>query len=239
MARKSDIREKAGEISRRLIKHYGRYEEVEGGQTLHAIRDSSPFDVLIATILSQNTSDINSHRAFASLYSKYDTPEKLAKAPETEIAELIRIGGLYEQKAKLIKAVAQLVIDEYGGDLNFVCDADPEAAREELMSIKGVGPKTADCVLLFSCGRDVIPVDTHVFRVSKRLGLVPESASHEETHRILMDVVPEGERGSVHVDLVRFGRDICKAQHPQHDKCFLIDLCDYARAVGAYPPRKK
>ncbi len=228
MVRKSDIPEKAAEISRRLIEHYGRYEE----------RDGSPFDVLIATILSQNTTDKNSHRAFASLYSKYDTPEKLAKAPEKEIADLIRIGGLYEQKAKLIKQIAQLVLDEYDGTLDFVCDADPEAARKELLSIKGVGPKTADCVLLFSCGRDVIPVDTHVFRITKRLGIVPEAASHEEVHRLLMDEVPAGERGSVHVDLIRFGREICKAQNPQHDKCFLIDLCDYARAVGAYPLKK-
>ncbi len=169
MVKTSAQKKKTGEIARRLIEHYGRYEA----------RDGSPFDVLIATILSQNTTDKNSHRAFASLYSKYDTPVKLAKAPEKEIAELIRIGGLHEQKAKLIKTVAQLVIDEYGGTLDFVCDADPEAARKELLSIKGIGPKTADCVLLFSCGRDVIPVDTHVFRITKRLGIVPESASHE------------------------------------------------------------
>ncbi|HEY3274419.1 MAG TPA: endonuclease III [Methanocella sp.] len=227
MARKNDVHEKAAEISQRLIEYYGSYKEREG----------SPFDVLIATILSQNTTDRNSHRAFANLYTKYDTPVKLAKAPEKEIAELIRIGGLHEQKAKLIKQVAQLVIDEYGGDLNFVCDADPEAARKELLTIKGVGPKTADCVLLFSCNRDVIPVDTHVFRITKRLGIVPEMADHEATHRILMEKIPEGERGSVHVDLIRFGREICKAQNPQHDKCFLIDLCDYARAVGAYPKK--
>lgn len=227
MVKTSAQKKKTGEIARRLIVHYGRYEA----------RDGSPFDVLIATILSQNTTDKNSHRAFASLYSKYDTPVKLAKAPEKEIAELIKIGGLHEQKAKLIRQVAQLVIDEYGGDLNFVCDADPEAARKELLTIKGVGPKTADCVLLFSCGRDVIPVDTHVFRITKRLGIVPESASYEEVHRLLTDLVPAGERGSVHVDLIRFGREICKAQNPQHDKCFLIDLCDYARAVGAYPKK--
>ncbi|OPY30943.1 MAG: G/T mismatches repair enzyme [Methanocella sp. PtaU1.Bin125] len=227
MVKKTDIREKASEISRRLIAHYGRYEE----------RDGSPFDVLIATILSQNTTDKNSHRAFASLYARFDTPEKLAAAPEEEIAELIKIGGLYEQKAKLIKQVAKLVLDEYGGTLDFVCDADPGAARKELLTIKGVGPKTADCVLLFSCGRDVIPVDTHVYRISQRLGLVPEGANHEVTHRVLMDVVPAGDRGSVHVALVRFGRDTCKAQNPQHDKCFLIDQCDYACAIGAYPKK--
>ena len=216
MARKSDVSEKAAEVSRRLIKRYGRYRE----------RDGSPFDVLIATILSQNTTDRNSARALANLYGRYDTPEKLASAPEEEIAGLIRVGGLHERKAKMIKRVAQLVIDEYGGNLDFVCEADPEAARKELLSIKGVGPKTADCVLLFSCGRDVIPVDTHVFRITKRLGIAPENANHEAVHRILMEEVPAGEKGSVHVDLVRFGREICKAQNPKHDACFLIDLCD-------------
>jgi endonuclease III len=225
MGSKHAADEKTAEISRRLIAHYGRYDESRG----------NPFDVLVATILSQNTTDRNSHRAFASLYEVYNTPEQLASAPEEKIAELIRIGGLYEQKAKLIKNIARLVIDEYGGNLDFVCETEPEVARKELLSIKGVGPKTADCVLLFSCDRDVIPVDTHVFRITKRLGIVPEKADHEAVHRILMEKVPEGMRGSVHVALIKFGRETCKAQNPQHDKCFLIDLCDYARQVGAYP----
>jgi endonuclease III len=94
-------------------------------------------------------------------------------------------------------------------------------------------------VLLFSCGKDVIPVDTHVFRVTKRLGIVPEGASPEEAHRILMETVPAGKKGSVHVDLIRFGRGICKAQNPRHDQCFLIDVCDFARRMGIYPPAKK
>ena len=214
--------EKTAEISRRLIEHYGRYDETRG----------NPFDVLVATILSQNTTDRNSHRAFASLYEAYDSPEKLAIAPEEKIADLIRIGGLQEQKARLIKEVARLVVEEYGGSLDFVCEADPEAARKELLSIRGVGPKTADCVLLFSCGRDVIPVDTHVFRITKRLGIVPEKADHEAAREILMEKVPAGERGSVHVALIRFGKEICTARNPGHDQCFLIDLCDYARQLG-------
>ena len=217
----------AAEISRRLIAHYGPYDEIRG----------NPFDVLIATILSQNTSDRNSSRAFESLYKVYDSPTKLAKASEAEIAQLIKIGGLHEQKAKIIRNVAQLVIDDYGGALNFVCETDPETARKKLLTIIGVGPKTADCVLLFSCRRDVIPVDTHVFRVTRRLGIVPEKANHEEAHHILMEQVPAGQRGSVHVALVQFGRDICKAQNPKHESCFLIDLCDHARQIKAYPKK--
>jgi len=202
-------------------------------------RKGSPFAVLVNTILSQNTTDRNSSVAFERLFSAYDTPKKLADAPEEKIAGLIRIGGLYDIKAKRIKKISQLVLDEYGGDIDFVCEAGPEAARKELLSIEGVGPKTADCVLLFSCGRDVIPVDTHVFRITKRLGIVPESANPEATHRILMEEVPAGKRGSVHVDLIRFGREICRAQSPKHDQCFLIDVCDYARRMGIYPPKEK
>jgi endonuclease-3 len=195
--------------------------------------------VLINTILSQNTTDRNSSVAFERLFSIYDTPEKLADAPEEKIADLIRIGGLYDIKAKRIKRISRLILDEYGGNIDFVCEADPGAARKELLGIEGIGPKTADCVLLFSCGDDVIPVDTHVFRVTKRLGIVPEKASHEEARRILMENVPAGKRGSVHVGLIKLGREICKAPNPQHDKCFLIDVCDYARKAGAYPPKKK
>ena len=219
-----DKRKKAEEITRRLVDHYGEYNETRG----------NPFDVLIATILSQNTTDRNSTKAFESLYSVYDTPEKLANAPESEIAELIKYGGLHTIKAKRIKEIAQKVVDEYGGNLDFIYEADPEAARKEMMTIEGVGPKTADCVLLFSCKRDVIPVDTHVFRVSKRLGLVPENADHETAHRILTDLIQEGMRA-----LVLFGRQICKAQNPKHDQCYLIDLCDYARELGIYPPKKE
>jgi endonuclease-3 len=226
---KDDIIVKTVEISKRLVKSYGIYKNIRG----------TPFAVLINTILSQNTTDRNSSVAFERLFSVYDTPEKLANAPEDKIAELIRIGGLYTIKAKRIKEISRLILDEYGGNIDFVCEASPEAARKELLSIEGVGPKTADCVLLFSCGRDIIPVDTHVYRVTKRLGIVPEKADHEAAHRILMENVPAGMRGSVHVDLIRLGREICKAQNPQHDKCFLIDVCDFARSVGAYPPKKK
>lgn len=222
------IKDKTAEISKRLISHYGVYKDRKG----------DPFAVLINTILSQNTTDKNSSIAFGSLFKVYKTPGQLANAPEEEIAELIKYGGLNRIKAKRIKEISQLILDEYGGNIDFVCESEPEAARKELLSIEGVGPKTADCVLLFSCQRDVIPVDTHVFRVTKRLGIVPQGANHEEVHRMLMENVPEGKRGSTHVDLILFGREICKAQNPAHDRCFLIDLCDHARMIGVYPPKE-
>jgi endonuclease III len=224
-----DIKQKTAEISKRLVEHYGVYSERKG----------KPFDVLINTILSQNTTDRNSSIAFETLFKVYNTPEQLANAPEDEIAELIKYGGLNKIKAKRIKDISRLILEEYGGNIDFVCEIDPEAARKEMLSIEGVGPKTADCVLLFSCKQDVIPVDTHVFRITKRLGIVPQGANHEEVHRILTENVPAGQRGSVHVALIKFGREICKAQNPQHDHCFLIDLCDHARMVGAYPQKNK
>lgn len=219
-----DNKEKAAEISRRLIEHYGTYDRPRG----------KPFDVLINTILSQNTNDRNSGIAFESLYKVYHTPKQLANAPEEEISELIKYGGLNRIKAKRIRDISKLIVEEYGGDIDFVCSIDPEVARKTLLSIDGVGPKTADCVLLFACRQDVIPVDTHVFRVTKRLGIVPQSADHEKVHRVLMEIVPSGKKGSVHVDLIRLGREICKAQNPKHSQCFLVDICDYARSMGAY-----
>ncbi len=224
-----DLKNKTADISRRLIKSYGIYKNHRG----------TPFAVLINTILSQNTTDRNSSVAFERLFSVYDTPEELANASEEKIAELIRIGGLYTIKARRIKNISRLILEEYGGNIDFVCEANANAARKVLLGIEGVGPKTADCVLLFSCGRDVIPVDTHVFRVTKRLGIVPENADHEAVHRILMENVPTGKKGSVHVDLIRFGREICTAQSPRHDRCFLIDVCDYARRMGIYPLKNK
>lgn len=222
-----DNEEKTAEISKRLIDHYGTYDGRKG----------KPFDVLINTVLSQNTNDRNSGIAFESLYKVYRMPKQLADAPEEEIAELIKYGGLNHIKAKRIKDISKLIVEEYGGNIDFVCSIDPEVARKTLLSIEGVGPKTADCVLLFACRQDVIPVDTHVFRVTKRLGIVPQDADHEKVHRVLMEKVPAGKKGSVHVDLIRLGREICKAQNPKHDQCFLVDICDYARSVGAYPPK--
>lgn len=221
-----DIKEKTAEISKRLIEHYGIYHGRKG----------KPFDVLINTVLSQNTNDRNSGIAFESLYKVYHTPKQLANAPESEISELIKYGGLNRIKAKRIKDISKLIVEEYGGDIDFVCSIDPEVARKTLLSIEGVGPKTADCVLLFACRQDVIPVDTHVFRVTKRLGIVPQNADHEKVHQVLMENVPTGKKGSVHVDLIRLGREICKAQNPKHSQCFLVDICDYARSVGAYTP---
>jgi endonuclease III len=223
-----DLTKKGGEITRRLIGHYGTFKGRKG----------TPFAVLINTILSQNTNDKNSDVAFERLFLVYDTPEKLANAPEEKIKSLIKIGGLYEIKAKRIKDISRLIMDEYGGNIDFVCEADPEAARKELLGIKGVGPKTADCVLIFACGRDLIPVDTHIFRISKRLGIAPQDADHERVRQSLMDIVPAGKRGSFHVDMIRFGREICKAQNPKHDQCFLIDVCDYAQNTGIYPLKK-
>lgn len=195
-------------------------------------RRGSPFAVLIGTVLSQNTTDSNSSVAFDRLFAVYDTAEKLASAPEENIAGLIRIGGLHTVKAKRIREISRLILDEYGGDIGFVCSGNPEESRKMLLGIGGVGPKTADCVLLFACGADVIPVDTHVFRIAKRLGIAPGSADHEGVRRALMEGVPPGMRGSVHVGLIRLGREVCTARSPKHGQCPLADVCEFARKAG-------
>ncbi|WP_287583866.1 endonuclease III [Candidatus Borrarchaeum sp.] len=209
----------AKEIAERLIKEYGqnRKESLE------------PFDELIRTILSQNTSDVNSERSYKQLAEKFSTVKALATASLNEIEEAIKIGGLYRQKAKRIKSIAQLVLEKYIS-LSFLKDMNTDEVRKFLNNIDGVGAKTADCVLLFSLKRPVIPVDTHVWRVSKRLGLVKDKKSKKVTRemagRVLEKLIESDLRYDFHVDLILHGRKICKAQIPLCKKCILEDLCE-------------
>ncbi len=191
-----------------------------------------PMDLLVMTILSQNTSDANSLRAFSSLKSAYINYEEILAAKEKEIAGTIRTGGLAEIKAKRIKDSLLKIKQDAGAiDLSFLAGMDKDKAREYLLSFPGIGPKTASVVLLFAFGFPVMPVDTHVFRVSKRLGLVPEKISIEKAQRILEEIVPVNKYLSLHLNLIRHGRLICRARSPRHEECALRSLCDcYLRA---------
>ncbi len=187
-----------------------------------------PIDLLVETILSQNTSDVNSLRAFGRLKSAYPDHEALLSAPEFEISRHIRIGGLPEIKAQRIKVALQRIKNDAGSiDLRFLKNMDKDAAREYLLSIPGIGPKTAAVVLLFAFGIPVMPVDTHVYRVSQRLGLVPENISVEKTQRILEEITPPDKYLSLHLNMIRHGRQVCKARDPKHDMCSLRAICDY------------
>jgi len=187
-----------------------------------------PLDMLIATILSQNTNDKNSHRAYTLLRARYPRWEQVAKAPLRTLIATIRVGGMANQKAARIKETLGAIKDRYGGyDLESLRRKSSDRVIDELTGLKGVGVKTAACVLLFSFGRDVFPVDTHVHRLCTRLGLAPESKTPEQTFEMMKDLVPKGKGYSFHTNLIRFGRRACRSNNPACDACPLYALCVY------------
>lgn len=192
-------------------------------------RSVDPLDELILTVLSQHTSDLNAERAFAQLREGLPTWKSVVEARTTTVADAIRIGGLANSKAPRIQAILREVREREGRfDLSALRAMSDAEARVYLTSLPGVGPKTAAVVLSFALGRDAIPVDTHVHRVSKRLGLVPSNTTAEKADRLLHELVPDGLRTPLHVALIRLGREICKAPVPRCRECPLKDLCPTA-----------
>jgi len=188
-------------------------------------RRSSPLDTLIATLLSQNTNDQNSYRAWLSLRKRFPSWEKVASASWQALASSIKVGGLKNQKAQRIKKILRSIYRETGKyDLGFLNDRSNDEVMEYLLSMKGVGKKTAACVLVFSLGRDVFPVDTHIHRICNRLGLV-RTNSADRTFDAMKDLVLKGGAYSFHVNLIRFGRETCKANKPLCGTCPLFDEC--------------
>ena len=203
------------------------------------------FECLVRTVLSQNTSDKASQPAHDALMERYDAPDAdlavaLAGADPAELADTIRPAGLYNQKADVLISVADRVLAEYGSAPEFdafVKDADPAEVRDALLDMGGVGPKTADCVLLFAGGRTgVFPVDTHVHRIYRRLGVAPPDADHEAVRSVLEQDVPAEKCGFGHTASIQFGREYCSARRPACldglDECPLSDRCD---RVGVSP----
>jgi len=189
---------------------------------------SDPLDMLVATILSQNTNDKNSHNAYTLLRQRYPLWETVARAPLRNIIRAIRSGGMANQKARTIKNVLKTVGSRYGTyDLASLKGKTNGEIIAELTSLKGVGVKTAACVLLFSMNRDVFPVDTHVHRICVRLGLAPDCKTPEQTFRAMQGFVPPGKSHALHTNMIRFGRKICRANRPSCDLCPLYDRCLY------------
>ena len=190
-------------------------------------RAEDPLDELILTVLSQHTSDVNADRAARDLREAFPRGwDQVAKARTTEVADAIRSGGLANSKAPRIQAILLEVRSREGRyGLDRLRDLPDEEARDYLISLPGIGPKTAAVVLSFSLGRDAMPVDTHVHRVTRRLGLIPPKASAERADRLLHQLVPEGIRTSLHVGFIRLGREVCKAPAPRCAECPLLDLC--------------
>lgn len=197
-------------------------------------RRLKPLDELVLTILSQHTSDANSNRAFESLKERFPSWDLVRDASVEELAEAIRPGGLAVMKAPRIKdLLLRLSVERNRLDMDFLLEMDMDDARSYLLGIDGVGPKTAACVLLFSCDKPAFPVDTHIHRVSRRLGLIGPKTTADEAHRILEEMVPPAEVYSFHVNLITHGRRICKAQRPLCERCVLAPICDFFAGTQA------
>lgn len=192
-----------------------------------------PLEELLLTVLSQNTSDTNRDRAWEGLRSAFEDWDEVRRAPREAVEDSIRVGGLARQKSATIQRVLDRLHEEVGeASLEHLREMEDDEALAYLSSFKGVGVKTATCVLCFSLRRSVLPVDTHVHRTSRRLGLVPEGATRRTAHRVLNRDVPEELRFPLHLLLIRHGRARCTARSPDCDACPLEDLCPQ---VGVEP----
>jgi endonuclease-3 len=187
--------------------------------------ERKPFLVLVWTVLSQNTNDRNTKMAFDRLIAEFKTPKQIAKTNVKAIQKLIKPAGLHQAKSRHLKELAQIIIAKYKGDLSKVLRKPTEEARRELLALPGIGYKTADVLLVFAAGRDVVPVDTHVARVSKRLGFAAPTDNREGVRGKLMEVISHGRKREAHVLLIQHGRRYCKARKPLCDHCPVNDLC--------------
>ncbi len=227
----TDPRGLARQVYQRLLDFYGK----------PAWRNPLPaIDELISTILSQNTNDINRDRAFQALRRRFPTWEAVRDDPVEEVIETIRPAGLSNQKGPRIQNVLQEIFIERGSlDLSFLKDMSTDQAREWLMKFKGVGPKTAAIVLLFSMDKPAFPVDTHIYRVTGRLGLLPEKMTVEQAHHHLENLFQPEWYQAAHLNIIRLGREICTARNPACDRCPLQSLCAYYKAKSKTPKTKK
>jgi endonuclease III len=192
----------------------------------------NPFQVLIGTILSQRTRDENTDRASAQLFAKYPGPKELAAAPAGRIEKLIHSTGYYRTKARHIRRTSRAILDQFGGHV--------PADRNLLLTLPGVGPKTANCVLVFGYGMPAVPVDTHVHRIANRLGLV-HTKTPEQTEREIVEKVPPQYWIPLNPILVQHGQNICRPNRPLCDKCPILEYCATGVALrdGRAPPRKE
>ncbi|MFW9966202.1 MAG: endonuclease III domain-containing protein [Candidatus Thorarchaeota archaeon] len=218
-----DGEHKINVICRLLIQEYGE---------IIVVRALDPIAELVFTILSQNTADINTERAYKSLKSAYADWEAVLVAPQNELAQVIKSSGPFRVKAKRIQAALGEIKKRVGSlDLSLLEAMKTNEAMEWLTSLHGVGPKTAAIVLLFCFNKPVLPVDTHVWRVTKRLGLVPEKETRVKTQDLLQETVPQSCLYSMNHNLVKHGREVCTARSPRCKECLLQGHCDYYQSL--------
>lgn len=193
-------------------------------------RPKDPLSELIFTILSQNTTDTNRDRAYERLRDRFPRWEDVLAADPSEIEDAIRVGGLGPQKSKRIKAILVEIQEKTGKlSLDYLAQWEPEKARQALLAFNGVGHKTAAIVLLFSLGMPAFPVDTHILRVTGRLGLIPQGADAAAAHAILGGLMPRDYYYPVHINLIKLGRTLCKPRNPRCTECPLRSLCRFGR----------
>jgi endonuclease-3 len=223
--RTKQCREKTALVHGRLLEAYGKPE-----WRPHL----DPVSELVSTILSQNTNDVNRDVAFDRLRDRLPTWEEVRDADTEVVIEAIRPAGLANQKGPRIQGALRTISQERGElSLDFLADWPVEDAKTWLSSMKGVGPKTAAIVLLFSLGRPAFPVDTHVHRVTKRLGLIGPRVSREKAHVELEALVMPDDYYAFHLNVIRHGRQVCSSRRPRCEECLLSDVCDYASTEGA------
>ncbi len=193
-----------------------------------------PLDELVSTILSQSTSDINRDKGFYALKERYPEWGDLLDAPVEEIVETIRPAGLANQKGPRIRGALRFIVDQTGSlSIDFLSDMPVDEARAWLIQIKGVGIKTASIVLLFSFDRPVFPVDTHVHRITRRLGLIGPKVSADKAHYLLENIGDPATFYPLHLNLIQHGRTVCLARNPRCERCVLQEDCDYYQALRA------
>jgi len=210
---------KALKVHQRLIEHFGSPQWPN---------PMPPLDELVSTILSQNTNDANRDRAYQSLRRRFPTWEQVRDASVDDVVQAIRPAGLANQKGPRIQQVLREITAQRGSlDLGFLAGMPPEDVSAWLRGFKGVGPKTAAIVLLFSLGKPAFPVDTHIYRVSGRIGLRPANINAEQAHTHLARLLPPESYYAAHLNLIRLGREICQARRPNCPVCPVRHLCDY------------
>jgi endonuclease-3 len=227
----NDLVDKGHFIQAALLEHYGR--PVWGAQT-------APLDELVSTILSQNTNDHNRDRAFLALRAKYPSWEEVRDAPEEDVIDVIRPAGLAPKKGPRIQSILRQITEERGDlNLDFLRGIPPDEARAWLIKFNGVGPKTAAIVMQFSLDTPAFPVDTHIYRVTGRLGLRPVKMSREKAHDWLSAVFDPQDYGPAHLNLIRLGREICHPRNPSCTICPVHQICKYFTGIGSIDAEDK
>ena len=217
-------------LSRRALAIHHRLLEVYGEPVWR--HPLPPLDELVSTILSQNTNDLNRDRAFEALRRRFPTWESVRDAPRRSVIAAIRPAGLANQKAPRIQNVLRQITTERGRlELDFLRARPPSEVRRWLVGFKGVGPKTAAIVMLFSLEMPAFPVDTHIQRVAGRLGLRAASVTADQAHELLADLFPPETYKAAHLNLIRLGREVCQARRPACERCPVTKWCDYFKEV--------